>query len=265
MRPIAPWRSVSAILLFALFSPVVFAQSSAPTPQPPVRDPQAVATLQSAFSAMGGQNLAQIQDTKMTTQQTSPDGTSSAVTFTTSGTTMLRVETQSSDGTSIFVMNATTPSSQNDGAAVENVPWLSVSGGGITHIPLLSVLSYWSQPGTTLQYVGLEQLGTQSVYHIRIQRPLDGSYGLGPNDVPCDLYIDAKTLFLSRLVYPLRSPGNLTAIARVAVDYSNFKVSNGIAVPYTIISTVNGQLLNEQQVVSFAVNVGTSASDFDLR
>lgn len=254
MRHIAYLRSASVILLFVLASYPAFAQTQTPT-----------SVLTTSFNAMGGQNLAQIQDTKMTAQATSPDGTSSTVTITTKGATMLRVETQSSDGTSIFVVNATTASSQNDGEPVESVPWLSVYSGGITHIPVLSILSQWSQPGTKVQYVGLEQLGAESVHHIRIQRPIDNRYELGPNDAPCDLYIDAQTFLLSRLIYPVRSPGDIKYAARVAVDYSNFKTENGIAIPYTARYTVNGQLLNEQQVTSFQVNVGATAADFDLR
>ena len=67
------------------------------------RDPQAATLLARSFAAMGGANLPAIQDTQATAQVTAmQDGTpaTSATTFKTLGTRMLRIESDTPAGRS---------------------------------------------------------------------------------------------------------------------------------------------------------------------
>lgn len=246
-----------AFLCWCFLSFEAFAQVSTTSPDP-------ASILSASFNAMGASNLLSIQDTKTTVASPAPDGTSSTSAIFTKGFAELRVESQFSDGSSVFTVNQDGAASQTDSDPVQQIPLISVWGGGITNIPVLSILSQWSSPGIKLSYLGLEEIGTESVHHIQIQRPLDPSQGLGAYDAPCDIYIDASTLLVSRLIFPLRPPSNLRTIVRQTADYSNYQISNGVAVPFTVQYSVNGQVLVKQQVTSFAVNLGTPDSVFDL-
>ena len=231
------------------------------------RDLQALVILQTSFAAMGGGNLVAIRDTEILAQVTAPrdDGMAmSAVKMWTLGTRNLRIESTSADGPAVLVVNEQAASMKAGGEAAQFIPRRSVANGGITHIPLLSILSDWSDPSTQLEYVGIEKLGNSPVHHVRITQPVPADV---PKEVesPCEIFIDSQSLLVVKLVYLMRPPENLRISVPVEVTYSDYRPTAGIAVPFQIRYTLRGQLLRQYQVTSFAVNRGAQASDFDVK
>lgn len=257
MRAIA-----KALLIFSVF---LFPFSSASAQQTSGSvDPKAATILAGSLRAMGGVNLAGISSTQMTVQVTDPDGTTGTATILTQGFRNMRMDWHGSDGDSTFVTSATTAASEDSGGHIAKMSPLSAGEGNITNIPLLSILGQWTATGMKVTYIGEETMSGGSVYHIRIERPLDPNMGLGSYDAPCDLYISAQSLLPVELVFPLRAPADLRVISRMTAQYSNYQSVSGILIPYKVTYSVGKTLMETDQVTQFAINVATSSSDFQL-
>lgn len=228
-------------------------------------DPQAASILASSFKVMGGANLAGILSTQSTAQVTFPDGTTATATLLTQGNQQFRVETDGSDGTSVFVLNPKYAASQGASGTIDRMSPLSVPPAAMTQIPLLTIMSQLSAPGMKITYVGQETANGTTVDHIRMQRPLDPKIGLGSYGAPFDIYIDVKSMLPVQITFPQRAPSNLRVIARMTVQYSNYKAASGILIPYTVRYSVGKTLIKQEAITQFAVNVAASNSDFELR
>jgi outer membrane lipoprotein-sorting protein len=229
------------------------------------QDPLAVAVLSSSYQAMGGGVASTIQDTHATVQVTGTDDNGNSlqesVTIETAGQNMNM--TNPTAGVVIVVNDDQMSITTESGTTL--MSRLSLGNAGVVHLPLFSALADWSNPQVILDYVGLEQAGSTSVHHVRMQRPFSQNLGLGTYDQPCDFYIDAQSLLLIKLTYVQRAPSDLSVAIPVEVDYANYQLLAGVMVPMSVTYVVNGTDANPQTVTSFAVNQGTQPADFQLR
>jgi hypothetical protein len=257
-------RLILSFVLILASSARLNSQQTASTPQ---RDPQAIALAQQSLAAMGGANLPSINDTRTTLQTTtftSGTATISTEIRTTLGTTNLRIDWTNSDGAHSFVMDSQSATAKDGSDPARFVSRKALSDGGISHLPLLSILADWSNPGTQLEYVGLEKIAATQVHHIRLKRPLLMPE-LAALEAPADLYFDSQTLFLVRLVHVIRPPGNLRRTETLEIDYSQYKFIAGLAVPFHVSLSLRGNVIRDLQVTDFIVNSGAQAADFMLR
>jgi hypothetical protein len=259
-------RVARLILLFILIasSSRLNSQQSTAAPQ---RDPQALTLLAQSTAAMGGRTLAAINDTRTTLQATTYSSGAATVSTeirTTLGTTNLRVDWTDDDGAHSFAMDSQSASAKDGSDPARFVSRKALSDGGISHLPLLSILADWSNPGTQLEYVGMEKIAAAQVHHIRLKRPPLVSE-LAELEAPADLYFDSQTLFLVRLVHVIRPPGNLRKTESLEIDYSDYRFTSGLAVPFHVSLSLRGSVIRDLQVTDFAVNRGTQAADFLLR
>lgn|SRR5262249_1168610 len=257
--------SVTFLSLLSFVSPIS-AQQSVQTSLP--RDPQAIRLLTDSLSTMlHGVDLSQVRDTYTAAQRTSIENGETqiaSVIFKTLGTKMLRVETDSPDGKSLFVISGERAALNTGAEAVQRIPRRSVGDDGITHLSVLSVLSSSNDPGVKLQYLGLEKLGNASFHHVRMQRPLTAE-GVAESYSPYDIYIEPQSLLVARLQYMMHAPTNLRKTIPVQVEYTDYRSTSGILVPFHITYTVRQQKLTEYALTSFSVNSGISVTDFELR
>ncbi len=255
-------RPRSIVLASLLLSVSVAAQQPAP------RDPQAVALLASSFAAMEGQNLPVIQDTQATVQLTvlrDRKPVSAPATLKTLGKDMLRVESESLEGKSVFVMNGQGAAMKVGFEEPQRIPRMSVAGVGITHVPVLSILADWADPGIKLEYLGAEKEEAGAYHHVRMQRRLADGHSLGEYESPCDIYLDPLTFLVAKLVYSVRPPANLLLSEPIEVHYGEYRNVSGILVPFHVTYTLKGQLLSEYRITSFAVNQRPSETDFEVK
>ena len=215
---------------------------------------------------MGAASLPSILDTKMEAQVSTIGrdvSSTSTVTLQTMGNHFLRTESSAADGISVSTMNDKEAWTKPANGPPEFLPRESF-GGGITHIPLLSVLSDWSQPGMRIDYLGLEKLDAFTVHHIRLTPAIEVG---APKELesPSDIYIDQQSLFVLKMIYLVRSPNDLKQSVMMEVAYQDYKVVSGIAVPYHVIYTIHGQPVEEYRVSSFVVNVGIQENTFSLK
>jgi hypothetical protein len=250
-----------AFLLALLLALPAFAQET--------KDATAAIVIQSSIAAVGGSNLAAVNDTVATVEVTARKGDDSstrAATIKTLGPKRLRFDTPGADGTSTFVVNGAKTAQRSKSGRIKRVPEPSVGNGGITHIPLLSCLADWSDDSVQVEYLGLQKAGDgASVHKVRLRRRLPKDHWLGEYAPPCDISIDATTLLVLSIEYSMHPPDDLQLEERVEVRYGDYKAFGGLLLPTTVSRFVRGQLITTQRLISFDVNTGSSEADFELQ
>jgi hypothetical protein len=261
-------RMSCAVSIFCFASAAALAQQStlAPTAASAqvVRDRQAVSLLAASYQALGGASAAAIQDTHTTVQITYPNGSSLAAhsaTMETSGANM-RFD-DSTLGTSVVVNGGTAIFAPAGGTPVPMSKY-SLGNGGITHLPVFSVIGNYTDATIQVVYVGEEPLGSSTVHHIQMQQPLPAQFGFGPFDEPCDIYVDSKSLLVSKIVFAQHSPFDFRSVLHIGIQYNDYRAVSGILVPYSLTYSTNGVVTDQETVTAFAVNQGTQPSDFQI-
>src|SRR5207249_11619003 len=80
-----------------------------------------------------------------------------------------------------------------------------------------------------------------------------------------ELYIDAVTNLPTALVYNTHPDKNLAQDIPVEVRFSDYRLVDGVQVPFQIKKYLNRTLVLDVQISSAAVNSGLSASSLDLQ
>lgn len=259
MRSFSCLFAVSLILLFSV--PTLPQQTSLTTQ----RDPQALAILEHAWSVMGGPQWAVVTSTRETVQLTAPDNgvpRTKTITIITRGQNDLRMETQGV--AAAVVMTSSSVQTEVIGREPIRYPRLSLGNAGITHIPGLSVVARWSDPKTIVKYWGVEKAGVSPVYRVSIQLPLNPDVGLGDYDLPCHIFIDAQTLLVARLDYPVRAPGNLRIAQTKTATYSDYRPVLGLLLPFQVTYSMGQHVLSTYSITDVSFNVPTTDSTFVL-
>lgn len=235
---------------------------------PPKRDPQALALLAGMHAAMGGPAAAQLRDTETQAQVTTPGlagtSTTSSVTIRTLGLGSIRSERTTAQGLAVFTATASSSATQDSTGSVQQVSRSSLGNAGISHIPALSILAGWMNASMRAEYLGLETLGSASVHHIRITPALPPET---PKELesPCEIYVDAQSFLVAKLVYLVRRPENLRKTMPIEVTYSDYRNVAGIAIPFRVQYGQQGSVLSDYAVTSVSFNRGVAASQFELR
>lgn len=257
-----------AIRLFLYVFLLALVCSSVHSQEATRRDVQAATLLQLSFASMGGANLGSIRDTVANVEGTTlrqGERAAFTATFKTLGANAFRAETNSADGTTSWVFSDGKVLSRRGGGDVRSLSRMSAANGGITHIPVLSVFGEWVETRNAVEYVGLETIDGAEAHHIRLRRPWPGPNGPPEEPPACDIFLDARTLLLIRLVYPMHSASNIRISEPVTMSYSNYRVISGLAIPHTVTQSIRGHVVSEFRVTRFAVNQGIAPSEFELR
>jgi len=257
-------RTALVILCVLITSLNLKSQQTATTIQ---RDAQAISLLQQSLAVMGGANLAAIQDTR-TMVQFRNDAANASFPFTatiaTKGANLLRVDSQFPEGTSTFVIGDTDASSETPGKGISKFSRLSFGSLIISHLPVLTIQAQ-ANVGAQIRYIGLEQDGASSVYHLTIQQPLKATDDLGTYDAPCDIFVDAKTSLITKMIGRIRPPLDLTITEEFEVRYGDYRPVGGILVPFVVAYSIGDDFVSEQRVLQFEINTAVPSSIFDTR
>jgi hypothetical protein len=258
-------RCILVILCVPIASVNLKSQQTAATIQ---RDAQAISLLQQSLAVMGGANLAAIQDTRTTVQFRNNAANASfpfTATITTKGANLLRVDSQFPEGTSTFVISDTDASSETPGKDISKFSRLSLGSLIISHLPVLMIQAQSNTVGAQIRYIGLEQDGASSVYHLTIQQPLKATDDLGTYDAPCDIFVDAKTSLITKMIGRIRPPLDLTITEEFEVRYGDYRPVGGILVPFVVAYSIGNDFVSEQRVLQFEINTAVPSSIFDAR
>ena len=250
-------------LVTALFTvPIVAAQTQGASPQG-ANARAAPSQLSAAFS--GGKVVQQVQlsgDAKWYAGSTQDSGTANLIASADGSSQMQlalgalgqKTETQTGSGSSAICQWAGA-----DGVAhaisADNC-WKPV----LWFLPALSL-----QPSLLPSNLGIVDLGTSTVgsstnvyRHLQSQLVFSGLPDMMTNDImkqsTTDLGLDPETLLPAVLAYSVRPDNGAPVTITIEVHYSDYRVVNGVQIPFLIQRYVNGSLQLEVSISSAEIN-----------
>jgi hypothetical protein len=246
--------ALALIVCFLLPSAARQTTSSTPAVAPPVlRDPQAVAVLQTSIAALGGGTQPIPPSITAVGTYTDFAGASYQVRLMTLGIDKVRWETDLPNGTVVSIIRGRGGWKQD----VDGTSMLSVAdtvGQGNENLPLLALVKWATSPNVLVSLVGTESSAGVSQYHVSLTEGRDPT---APTDAEkilravrlCELYIDQQTNLPARLRY-YEHPGDWRRSVPVDLVFSDYRTVAGLLFPFTLTRYSAGQKVNLIQLTS---------------
>jgi hypothetical protein len=154
---------------------------------------------------------------------------------------------------------------ESDKKAVE-LPYSNAINLGNLTFPVAHVASALSDPKTDVSLVSIEKEEGRSIYHLRLR----GRLGLVGTGTPAgtfvkEIFVDALTFDILKVEdFPYRrvSNGKPSDIAPRAISYADFRFVNGVKIPFSIETKLEGQPTFSISIREAAFNNNLSESDF---
>lgn len=289
-------RPALLFFLCSLIPASLSAQQSASTSVPaPASDPQAVALVQRALSALIGS--ASISDVTLTGTARriagSDDETGTAtLTATAAGDSKLSLNFPSGPRTEIrnhsaiplpgslppSVPASVAQTAQPVGAwsgpdsAIHGMANHNVMTDAAWFFPALTLARMADAPNMVLSYVGQETLNGQAVVHISASQQLSAPSNLHAqlSTLPqhlsqMDLYLDPTTLLPVALAFNTHPDSNALVDIATQVQFSGYRAVNGVQVPLHVQKYLNNGLVLDLQLNTTALNSGLTAATFQIQ
>ena len=257
--------AISFLLCISVLQLPLSGRQAAVTPAATVvRDPQSVALLGQALSVAGGiENLLAIQDFSATGNITyfwAGEQASGTVTLRQAGIDHFRLDAALPQGTRSWVVSAGKGILKNFDGTSALIPNQSALSLGALGFPQLRMAATLNDTSSSIRSFGQVTLGERQAYAIHTQR---GSFSTG-NLTTIDYFIDLATCQLL-LVRDTSGPqGSIIQQVRHDVEYSDYRLFNGVLFPLRITEKLNDQTTWTIQVSSIALNTGLTESNFIL-
>lgn len=239
--------------------------------QQPLRDPQALALLDRAMVAMGGGRAVQIQDSVVQTSIVLPGETSAGArgaVIKTRGPDQMWWEGTGGDagtrwgldrGREILVRNGRTLLRPNSNARKRC----------FEHLPFLLVAQELAHSDVAVSYIGQEVIEGRAAHRLKFSRVSSlGEKELDDKltrDSEFDLYLDVMTLLPLKISYLFLSETDWRRGLLKEVYYSDYRLLNGILLPFQQRVVFNHRTLYELHIQSALFNVGLANSDWKDR
>lgn len=252
-------------LLIGLLSIPTLAQTATPSPQPPVRDAQALAALQQAITAMGG--------TAPTDSVAKGSITLTAGSRMESGTFTLltRGFQQSSEQIAATFTNQAIVYSNGLAARVDaqvsqSLPWESSVSSQSAIFPLPFLVNALSDANLNCRNFGVETTASSSFLHVQFWHGFANVPKLQflASSTVVDAWLDPVTYLPKRISYQRRDAGGDAPVLRIDVFFSDYKNFGGILYPMSVQESLNGTPWASITLQSIALNTGLSDSSFPV-
>jgi hypothetical protein len=263
-------RRVPAVVVLSLlcrFSIPLLAQQAIQVPTAPTRDPQAMSVLSNALTALGGSGIAAIQDTVVQATLTPPQGHAEGpgtATFKTKGAKIRSDATSGSkSGTSIFNNGREFRSSDHGMLPAHSA---NADHKRIEHLPALMLAQELARGDFSATYVGQESVEGQTVQHIRLFRISNRNPAADAQltkNSELNIFVDTQTSRILKISFPYVTENDWRRSLPMEILYDDYRVTNGIAVPFHQRYFFNGQPAGELLFTSVAINQGTPDSVFN--
>jgi hypothetical protein len=132
--------------------------------------------------------------------------------------------------------------------------------------PALSFEAALNDPQVAIVYVGLESREGLSVQHVQFSRLVPGQ---SPNATALiqqlsttDVYLDAVSYLPVAIDFSVHPDNNAGLNLPVEIQFSGYKLANGIRTPSRIQKLLQGSLMLELSVTAVAINSGLSDAQF---
>lgn len=242
-------------------------------PGPPEKDAAAVALMQQALGSMGtptlAANRAQVLNLLATGRYLpgSDSSKASPIPFRLKvrGFDQIRWEMESSEGIAVtLIVGGSGWFISPKGSAT--LPVNALQGRKYELMPLLGIAEWMSHDRSSIRYVGTEAVQGKNL--IRLSLTKMGRAEDSPDIQSTmaaihqqELYFDPETRMPVRLRY-YEHPGDWRVNIPVDVEFSDFKVVNGILFPTRVTRSIRGQKLGEYVFESLVFGAELSAQDF---
>ncbi|MGH9531090.1 MAG: hypothetical protein ACRD2Q_01775 [Terriglobales bacterium] len=248
----------------------VIAQVSTDAPEPATKDPQGIAVVQQAISAMAGTTLAQGNLDSVSTGTLLIGGSSPAafpITIKTKGTRKVRSELERPNGKGVRILNDGRAAIVRADGKIRRLSRVNTVAERVTHIPLLSLLAEFQDAdvevkadAATMSDARPVAVVTLSLVAVDKNDPVEN-----PREVTLTTFlIDASTGFVAEVRYTSHAENNPLDKRPVVIRYSDYRQVSGIWVPFRQTTYLDGKLESELVLGSVSFGVGLSDSEFEL-
>jgi hypothetical protein len=254
-------RFVLAFLL--LFSLPTLLNSQQTSSSPP-RDPQALAAVQKAVTALGGTALSQIHDASVQGNiqilPASANNTLSVVWEDAwgNGAPSFRRESHIAGSRAVLLSANGQPVDTQAGIATKVPSYVTFSCSPV-HLPGMVLTAQLNNSGYSLKFLGTTAVNSVLAVHIQsalVADPVTSAVSLQ------DWYFDPNSGLPLRVDYRVVNSGDPLNPGIASMQFANFRSVSGILVPFLLTET---GLAGEQDIVtvtSVALNSGLSPSEF---
>ena len=258
---------VWAVCLFLSLSSPSGIQSQEPTrTQDMVRDSAAVAVVQKCLSALGGAQVATIQDFTESgniTYHWAGQDVEGSVTVQGKDLAEFRLDVALPQGSRTFRVSGAAGSFTTEDGKTMPIPYSSLIMAGSMTFPSLRIASVLNTSAVAIHYIGLVPFESGKAFQIHVVPPVDQALAspiakshLGQYD----LYIDPNTYQLLEISESV-APGTDQEIQH-QLRYSSYQIANGVLVPYSISERWGGQETWAITLKSVSFNAGPSDTLF---
>ncbi len=262
-------RAVSLILICLVIA--TSSNAAAASKYQVKQDPQAVAVVQAAFTAMGGaQAVAAYQDSVASgTVAIYTGGTpvSYPITMKSKGLRETRVELQLPKGTNVRIVNQGQGAILRPDGSVKTLYSNNTFYEHVDHVPLLSVLAEYASGSVNLLYNGVAQVQGQPEDVIEIDFVPDLSPVSGPIFASMSrtlFFVNQSTSLVDKIQSTPFYEGNDKNSVTEETYLSDYRSINGLLVPFRQTLFVDGTLNTDLTFTSVNLNAGLADSEFAL-
>jgi hypothetical protein len=229
------------------------------TPAVASKNTHAMAFLSQALQAHGSALAAHIADVQLVgTLQVQKD--TLPITIKSKGTQMVRTEIVRASGTDIRILNGGRAAVRRADGSLTKLSMNNTLLQRASHIPVFSLLAEHQDRKIQVDWVGSTDGGT-AVAMSFVPDAAAPNTELFRNHTRTVLVFDTVTGYLVKMKGPLWSE-NTGNRHEVEVRFSDYRVVNGIPIPFHQTTFLDGKVLNDLVVSSVSFNVGLSDSEF---
>ncbi|HKV28027.1 MAG TPA: hypothetical protein VJN90_07125 [Candidatus Acidoferrales bacterium] len=262
---------LGSLLAFSLLSFAAAIQAQQPlTPIPTARDPHALSVLGRCLAAAGGaQAILAIQDFTGTGNVTyfyAGQDITGSVTVRGRGLTQFRVDATLPDGVHSWIVSKGAAFQKDPDGSIAPLPSQNaVKPAGIT-FPLPYLLSVLQDASISVSYGGLVTHDGAQVYDIVVQKMLsqtaDPLNTVG-NATKAHFFIDPNSLLVQSVQDMAYRKDGGPGEGSHEIQFSGYKATNGVLVPFSITEFVAGQKTAAIQLNQVTFSGGLTDSDFE--
>lgn len=297
-------RLLGLVSVFCLASIASSAQQTSPIVTPPTTsDPQAVALIQRALTALVGRvTISDVTLTGSARRIAGSDDETGTATLTATGAGDSKLKLNLPSGARIEIRNhsavplpdsfpkgvnlptSVTEAAQPAGAAMgpdgemHGIASHNLMTDPAWFFPPLTLANVAS-PIYVVSYIGQETLNGAPVVHVSASRPLAISSSTPPPPGPpgtsfaafmqelsqMDIYLDPTTLLPVALAFNTHPDANALVDLLVQIQFSNYQNTSTIEVPLHVQKFLNNSLVLDLQFDNVTLNSGLSASTYQMQ
>lgn len=269
-------RPYVTVVLTLIFSISLFAQQTSTqqtagaASQPASKDSAALATVQWAIAAMGGNTGVTISDSQALGTLTLPSSSGPmaiSTVYMTKGTRQIRIELQKPSGTTVRIVNNGDGVILRPDGSVQHLLMNNTLAERVSHIPALSLLAENAEPVIkidSLAYSTVAGSATKDVVLSRIPNMASPDASFYEQTTRHVFHIDSQSGLLLKMDYPNCAENDPGACSKVETLFTDYRNVSGIMVPFHQQTYIDGNLTSDLVLSSVKFNVGLSSSLFTL-